>query len=178
MRLERSAMARAGSSGQRELRLIRNRTCTSLTANGAWCRCSTSKGNCCITLAGREPGRSSFSCRRACRLTSRIAFTWWMHLTGECRYFITTVSRRRRTGGNNREAAADARGPRVFGAEFCAEHADRRRAGHAQFVAAERCVGVFAGQPGLHVLPCSTQRIGRQHSAVEPETVDEVLRAV
>ena len=72
-------------------------------SSGAWCRSSTSKGNCSITSAAGEPGRSSFNCRPACRSTSRIASTWWIPSTGGCRCFTTTASRKRRTGGSNHE---------------------------------------------------------------------------
>ena len=91
--------ARDGSSGPKELASIPNRISMSSTDSGAWCRSSTSKDSCCITSEGREPGRSSFSCRQACRSTITIASTWSIPSTGASRYFTTTESRRRPTGG-------------------------------------------------------------------------------
>ena len=89
--------ARDGSFVRKGSASTPNRISTSSTGSGAWCRSSTSRGNCCITSAGREPGRSSFNCRPDCRSTITIASTWWIPSTGASRCFTTTGSRRRRT---------------------------------------------------------------------------------
>src|ERR1035438_5947843 len=92
-RSEKLGTARDGCFGRRESDLIPNRIFTSSTDSGVWCRSSTSKGNCCITSGGREPGPNSFNCRPDLISTTTIASMLWIPLTGACRVFNTTVPR-------------------------------------------------------------------------------------
>ena len=73
MRSEKLAMAPDGFFVRRELASIQNRTSMWWMGSGALCRRSMNRGNCCITLAVRGPGRNSSSCLRASRSTSMTA---------------------------------------------------------------------------------------------------------
>src|ERR1035441_7493438 len=177
-RSEKLGTARDGCFGRRESDLIPNRIFTSSTDSGVWCRSSTSKGNCCITSGGREPGPNSFNCRPDLISTTTIASMLWIPLTGACRCFNTTVPRKRRTGGNNREAAPVTSVHVHRCPEFCPGAAHRGCTGHAQPDIVEWRIRLFARKPGLHFLPCSAQWAGRQHTALEPEAVAEILCAL
>src|SRR5208337_3936691 len=86
---------------------------------GASYRCLTARASSCTT-SETAPARESFRCRRACRLTRKIAFTSWTPTIGGFRSFNTSVRPGRRAEERIEAQARVRFGAGLVGAE-CGE---------------------------------------------------------